>query len=117
MLKKGKIGKLEYQIAFEFRSLKWFVLEVSLFSVFLELIYMYFKTKGVESKSDLYFHTFISRGIWENRSCPCIFTYCTSIFTKCYSCRISHHARVSCDGSVSKIPEWRSCSGECTYNS
>ena len=65
MLKKGKIGKLEYQIAFEFRSLKWFVLEVSLFSVFLELIYMYFKTKGVESKSDLYFHTFISRGIWE----------------------------------------------------
>ena len=33
MLKKGKTGKLEYQIAFEFRSLKWFVLEVIMFSI------------------------------------------------------------------------------------
>ena len=65
MLKKGKTGKLEYQIAFEFHSLKWFVLEVIMFSVFFELIYMYFKVRGIESNSDLYFHTFISSGIWE----------------------------------------------------
>lgn len=65
MFKKGKINKLNYQIAFEFRSLKWFVLEVVMFSVFLELIYMYFKTKNIESPSEIYFHTFISGGIWE----------------------------------------------------
>lgn len=65
MFKKGKIGKFEYQIAFEFRSLKWFVLEVTLFSVFFELMYMYFKTKKIESNTDLYFNTFISSGIWE----------------------------------------------------
>lgn len=65
MFKKGKINKLNYQIAFEFRSLKWFVLEVVMFSVFLELIYMYFKTKNVIASEDLYFHTFISCGIWE----------------------------------------------------
>lgn len=65
MLKKGKTGKLEYQIAFEFRSLKWFVLEVVMFSVFFELVYMYFKVRNIKSNTDLYFHTFISNGIWE----------------------------------------------------
>ena len=65
MFKKGKINKLNYQIAFEFRSLKWFVLEIVMFSVFLELIYMYFKTKNLEESQDIYFHTFISGGLWE----------------------------------------------------
>ena len=65
MLKKGKVSKLNYQIAFEFRSLKWFVLEVVMFSIFLELIYMYFKTRNIESTSDIYFHTFVSLSIWE----------------------------------------------------
>lgn len=65
MAVKNKATKLQYQIAFEYRSLKWLVLEIAMFSVFFQLAYMYFKVQGDISNEDIYFHKFISGGLWE----------------------------------------------------
>ena len=65
MAKKSKAGKLKYQLAFEYRNLKWLVLEITMFSVFLELVCAYFKSKKLTGNDDIYFHPIISGGIWQ----------------------------------------------------
>ncbi|MBE5934926.1 MAG: hypothetical protein E7262_03955 [Lachnospiraceae bacterium] len=65
MAKKNKTGKLQYQFAFEYRSLKWLVLEIAMFSVFAELAYTYFKVKNIDSKDDVAFAPIISGSLWQ----------------------------------------------------
>ena len=65
MAKKSKTGKLKYQLAFEYRSLKWLVLEIVLFSVFIEIAYTYFKVKNIKSNDDIAFAPVISGGLWQ----------------------------------------------------
>ena len=64
MAKQSKTGKLQYQLAFEFRSLRWLVLEIVLFSVFAEIAYIYFKVKKISSNDDVAFAPFISDSLW-----------------------------------------------------
>ena len=64
MAGKNKTGKLEYQLAFEYRSLKWLVLEIVLFSVFAEMAYIYFKVKNIDTNDDIAFAPFISESLW-----------------------------------------------------
>ena len=65
MAKKNKTGKLQYQFAFEYRSLKWLVLEIVLFSVFAELVYTYFKVKNITSNDDVAFAPIVSGSLWQ----------------------------------------------------
>ena len=65
MAKKNKTGKLQYQVAFEYRSLKWFVLEIVLFSIFAELVYTYFKLKNIDTRQDVDFAPIISGSLWQ----------------------------------------------------
>lgn len=65
MAKKNKTGKLQYQLAFEYRSLKWLVLEIVLFSVFAEMVCTYFKVKNIASNDDVAFAPFVSGGLWQ----------------------------------------------------
>ena len=65
MAKKSKTGKLKYQLAFEYRSLKWLVLEIVLFSVFIEIAYTYFNVKNIKSNDDIAFAPVISGGLWQ----------------------------------------------------
>ena len=65
MAKKNKTSKLQYQLAFEYRSLKWLVLEIVLFSVFAELVYTYFKVKNITSNDDVAFAPIVSGSLWQ----------------------------------------------------